>query len=108
MADKTRVRMNYSMAGSFPWNPEFSGQEGQIVEIDAQQAKQWLRTRHVSAVRQDAPLTDGDVLVELSVEELLGRPCRWCPRKSVRAIGNHGYCKGHYAAQVAADFSSEV
>jgi hypothetical protein len=100
--------MNFSMAGSFPWNREFSGQEGQIVEVDAKQARQWLKTRHVSAVQPGTPLTDGDPLVELSVEDLLGRPCRWCSARATRALGNFGYCKGHYAAQVAADLSSEV
>ena len=101
----TRLRMNVSIAGTDERGRDFSAQPNDVVDVEAGLAKKWIRGGHGSEVPPGTPLTARDLnLRDLDMEEALTRNCRWCNGRATHVLGNFPYCRGHFAAQAAADF----
>lgn len=94
MADKTKVKMNVSIAGE-----RWSFQPGQVVMLDKELAEQWVKSGH--AERTSAPLTEGrDLLGDLSAAEAMTHRCEHCSRRARYVFRNRPFCPQHFKAEV--------
>ena len=99
MGKLSKVRMNISIA-SEAW----SYQPGQVIEIDADLAKKWVRGGHATPVNGDTPLTRFDTLdglADLSAAEALRHRCSSCDVRRARfVLRNKPFCPQCYRAEL--------
>ena len=91
-----KLRMNVSFAST----NGFSAQPGDIVEVNTDLAKQWIRSGHGTRVSDSTPLRSvDDPLIDLSMEEALRHRCSSCDaQRASRVIGNRPFCARCYRA----------
>ncbi len=97
MSDKKiRLRVNVSMA-----SPTFSHQPGEIIDLAADQAEKWIRSKLAVQVSKDTPLSSAnDLLADLSAEECRQHRCTHCDHRAAYVLKNRPYCPRHFRAEL--------
>ena len=93
-----RVKMQVSIASS-----TWSYQPGQVVDIDDEKARTWIKNGHAERVAPGTPLTNREMnLRDLDAEEALNHSCIHCGRRAARVLDNKPLCGAHYRAMLEA------